>query len=306
VRRLLFLVVVVGGCNATSGGEPLGSVCSHTIPCGEDGVCDYTAVGGPVCIDKDGDDDNDGIPNSIDHCPNAPGGLYDEDGDGIGDDCDKCPIAPPPAVPDPDGDDVDSPCDPDPETPGDKILFFDGFQGSALDSMWMASGSATWTPQGGELVVDSNVPDEQYLSVVVVPEPNIAVLTSYRVDELETSATTHQVSTRGLDSSPAGMASFECGVTNSDVGISEVVAVETNLNSMSHPAAIEAFASESLYEGVAYASGVNVGCTVIGDNMQVGTTQAPISPASLGTVGVGVRAVTARFQWVLVVGRSDN
>jgi len=306
VVRHLLLLLLAGACTASSGGEPLGGSCSHAVPCATGGVCDYTAVDGPICIDAEADTDGDGLINAIDHCPNVPGGLYDEDNDGIGDDCDKCPIAPPPAVPDPDGDDVDSPCDPDPNTPGDHILFFDGFQGSALGSAWIAAGDPTlWTPEGGELVVDSDVPAEQYLTINVAPQPNFAVETSYRVDELETSATTHTVATRALDSRPAGTAVFECGAVDSDVAISEVVALQTDVNSTSHPAEIPAFASASLYESAAYASGPSVGCTVIGDNMAVGTTQSAITPSSLGQVSLGVRAVTARFEWVLVVGHAN-
>jgi len=112
--RWLVLAGLLAGCTSSSandGGAALGEPCSHTQPCNSDGVCDYEAIyeavgsAGQVCIDKDADPDNDGLPNSIDHCPDTPGGLYDEDNDGIGDECDHCPIAPPPATPDLDNDD---------------------------------------------------------------------------------------------------------------------------------------------------------------------------------------------------------
>jgi len=301
------LLCLLLGCTATTGtGAALGDPCSQSLACDSDGVCDFTASGGPVCIDKTGDNDGDGIVNAIDRCPNAPGGVsdtYDEDNDGIGDPCDKCPIAPPPSVPDLDHDDVDSPCDPDPDTPGDKILFFDGFGSATLNAMWKATGSAAWMPEGGELVVDANQPDEQYLELIVEPVPSFAIEASYRIDELESSATTHKVGARGFDSSPAGVANFECGVITSDVGTGDVVALETNLNGTSAQAQIPAFSTAALYEDAAYATNASVGCTVIGDNTPVGTTQDQISPASLGTAALAVRAVTARFQWVLVVGR---
>ena len=305
--RYAVLCLLVGCTPSnTTAGAALGEPCSKALPCDSDGVCDFTAVGGPVCIDTTGDNDNDGIPNLLDRCPNAPGDIrdtYDEDNDGIGDPCDKCPIAPPPSVPDLDNDDVDSPCDPDPDTAGDKILFFDGFGSAALDPKWNPSGSAAWTPEGGELVVDANQPDEQYLELVVEPVPSFAIEASYRIDGIEASATTHKVGARGFDSSPAGVANFECGVITSDVGTGDVVALETNLNGTSAQAQIPAFSTAPLYETAAYATNASVGCTVIGDNMPVGTTQNQISPASLGTAALGVRAVTARFEWVLVVGR---
>jgi hypothetical protein len=300
--RYAFAIALLG-CGAESGAG-LGDACSLAIPCGTGGVCDYT-IPKPVCIDAAADPDGDGIPNAMDHCPNAPGGLYDEDGDGIGDDCDPCPIAKPPAVPDADGDAVDSPCDPDPRTPGDTILFFDGFNG-APSPKWMPDPSGAWTVEGGELVVRlGSIPDESYFKVIVSPEPNLAVEASYRVDKVETSATTHIVAVAARDSRPAGVASFECGVVRNDVGGNDdVVDLETNQGATSHGVMGQAFSSASLYRAAAYATGINVGCTVIGDNMPLGTTQGMMTPDALGTVSLGARAVTARFQWVMVVGRN--
>jgi hypothetical protein len=295
------LVIALVGCGAESGAG-LGDPCSLEIQCGAGGVCDYT-IPNPVCIDASADPDGDGIPNAMDHCPNAPGGLYDEDGDGIGDDCDKCPIAKP-GVPDADGDDVDSPCDPDPRTPGDKILFFDGFNGS-LSASWTQDMNNAWTVEGGELVVRlAALTDENYIKIVVSPKPNLAVEMSYRIDKVETSSTTHIVAARAVDSRPAGVASFECGVVRSDVGGNDdVVDLETNQSSTSHGVMVPAFSSASLYRAAAYATGINVGCTVIGDNMPLGTAQGTITPDALGTIAIGARSVTARLQWVLVVGR---
>jgi OOP family OmpA-OmpF porin len=50
----------------------------------------------------DGDDDGDGVPNSLDKCPNTPAGTkvnadgcpLDSDGDGVPDDMDECPNTP--------------------------------------------------------------------------------------------------------------------------------------------------------------------------------------------------------------------
>ncbi|HEY3801150.1 MAG TPA: hypothetical protein VGL61_01035 [Kofleriaceae bacterium] len=308
MRRLLFVLgsLLLGSCTPSSGsGAALGDPCSHSIACDSDGVCDYEAAM-PVCIDKTADNDGDGIPNAIDHCPDSPGGLYDEDNDGLGDECDKCPIAPPPATPDPDGDDVDSPCDPDPLTPGDKILFFDGFGSNVLNPMFKPTGSASWTPIGGELEADAEGSTEEYLELLVQPVPSFAIETAYRIESINSGSTEHKVVVRGYDSSPAGVASFECGVVTADVGSDEVVALETNLNGTSSEAMQPAFSTEPLYESGAYATNANVGCTVIGDNMVVGTTQGAISPASLGTGALGIWAITARFQWVLVVGRPTS
>ncbi len=290
------LISLLFACSSSSGPH-LGGPC----PCDDGAICDMTDPGGPVCISSTGDLDGDGIPNGMDFCEHMPGGMYDEDNDGIGDECDPCPIAPPPATPDPDGDAVDSPCDPDPQTPGDKIILFDGFHD--LAATWKATTPAAWMIEGGEVVATlDTIGSEDYLKMPVQAEPNFAVEASYRVDKLETSASTHVISVSATDPRPAGVASFECGVAQADSSSSGVVDLQTNEGTTSTPTA-RGFQTQSLYKVGAYATRGNVGCTVIGDGTPLGATQLSITPDALATVALGARAVTARFQWVLVVGR---
>jgi hypothetical protein len=102
----------------------------------------------------DGDDDNDGVKNSVDNCPHkANADQHDEDHDGLGDVCDPCP--PFTNNTDSDGDGVGDLCDPHPATAGDKIYLFDGF-GKALntDPKWDPLG--TWTVAGDALTISVN------------------------------------------------------------------------------------------------------------------------------------------------------
>jgi hypothetical protein len=292
------LLLALAGC---SGDASTGGPCSVTQPCGAGAVCDMTDPSGPTCISATGDIDGDGIPNGKDFCEHAPGGAHDEDNDGIGDECDPCPIAKPPATPDPDGDAVDSPCDPDPRTPGDKILLFDGFS-DGLGSSWTPTTAASWTAVGGELIV-SNAPNQEYLRTTVAMTQTLAIEASYRIDKLETGATTHLVAVHAHDPRPAGVASLECGVVHADSGTGDVVDLETNQNISSTTAMGSAFDVAALYEAAAYDSGNTVGCTVIGDGRGLGAVQAPVTPDAVPSIALTARAVTARFQWVLVVGR---
>jgi hypothetical protein len=306
VRRALLIGALVGCSPGAPEGGGLGDACDLQTPCGEGVVCDYT-LAVPSCIDASADPDGDGIPSSMDHCPDAPGGLYDEDNDGIGDDCDRCPIAKPPAVPETDGDEVDAPCDPDTHTPGDKILLFDGFADPTLDPRWTPTTASAWMVQGGELVVRlAGQETQDFMTTQVAPQPNLAVQASYRVDKVEASSTTHIVSALAIDQRPAGVSSFECGVVKSDVSTEEIVSLETDQGVVSHGAMTSAFDSASLYRTAARLTGANVDCTVIGDNMPLAIITNTLSPDSIGTIKLTGRAVTARFQWVLVVGRPND
>ena len=288
--------------SACSGTSTLDGPCSLTDECDSGQVCDLTAEGGPVCISASGDIDGDGITNDKDFCEHAMGGAADEDQDGIGDDCDKCPIAPPFSSPDPDGDDVDSPCDPDPHTPGDQILLFDGFL-NGLDDRWIPTTSTAWTVHPGELVADlSTINQQDYIQTSVIGKSNISIQASYRIDRVEASAGEHKVAVVLDDPRPAGVANTACGVTKADQGATELVLVETNQGAMNQQVS-GAFDSARLYRAGVYVSGAQSGCSVIADQNPLGTVQATITPDQLSSIALTARAVTVRFQWVIVVGR---
>ncbi len=296
---LLGAIAALAGCNGES---TLSGPCSLSETCDSGQVCDFTAEGGAICISASGDVDGDGIPNDKDFCQHAMGGATDEDQDGIGDDCDKCPIAPPFSSPDPDGDDVESPCDPDPHEPGDQILLFDGFL-NGLDPRWKATTESAWTIKPGELVANlSAVTEQDYFQTNVVGKSSVSIVASYRVDRLEASATEHKVAVFLDDPRPAGVANVSCGVTKADSGTSELVLVETNQSAMNQ-IVTGAFDSARLYRAGAYVTGTKGGCAVLADQNPLGTVQAQITPDQLSSVALTARAVTVRFQWVLVVGR---
>lgn len=264
-----------------------------------------TAEGGPICITGSGDLDGDGLTNDKDFCEHMAGGQYDEDQDGIGDDCDHCPIAPPRDTPDPDGDNVDSPCDPDPHTAGDEILLFDPFNGTALDARWKPTTASVWRQQGGEVIATAPVDAaaEDNLSTNVIGKSNISIEASYRIDAVPTSATVVQriVSLRMSDPRPAGVAQMSCGVTKTDGGQGELVLVETNQGAM-NMIVTGAFESANLYHAGGYVSGTSAGCSVISNGNPLGIVQASITPDQLSSIALTARAVTVRFQYVLVVG----
>jgi hypothetical protein len=294
----LILAIAATGC----GSSTLDGPCSLTSPCGDGEVCDFTAEGGAICIDGDGDIDGDGIPNGKDFCEHAMGGEFDEDKDGVGDDCDRCPIAPPRATPDSDGDMVDAPCDPAPSEPGDEIIFFDGFN-KPLTAEWKATTASAWSSANGEITVNlSAVSTQDSLQHIVVGKSNVAIEAGYKVDRVENSATRHLVAVHADDPRPAGTAQVQCGVSRADTTAADLVVVQTNAGSMSSPTIDPALLTSKTYRASAYMSGARAGCVVIADNMALGTVQASITADDLSSIALTAQAVSVRFQYVIVVG----
>jgi hypothetical protein len=289
------LLIALAGCGAHNPGT-----CDQKHPCDDGFVCDFTDPAGPSCIDADGDLDGDGIANRDDHCPRGPGGLYDEDGDGLGDDCDPCPIAPPPAVPDDDGDDVDSPCDPDPHTPGDKIAAFSGFQ--TLPDNWTQRTPGAWVVMGGEVVVTPPTTATETLTIPLsVPSNKLAILTAYRIDQVD-GGTEHDVDVTAADPRPAGGTTLLCGGQRTLNGDS--LQLVTTEGGGSKPLT-DLFNTASLYEVVAKAENASAACAVVADH-DMGAVSATISGDTLTQAGLSVHGATARFGYVLVISRPPN
>lgn len=292
--------MLAAGCG---GDDPvLDGPCSLTDPCDEGAVCDFTADGGPTCISASGDLDGDGLTNDKDFCNHQMGGQYDEDQDGFGDECDRCPIAPPRDTADSDTDMVDAPCDPAPTEDGDTILLFDGFQGSGLDARWMPTTASAWTQRPGEVIVSASaIGTQEFLKANVVGKNSIAVEASWRVDKLE-AGDNHTVGIYADDPRPAGAAEVECYLSKSTIDQSERVVVQTNQGAMNQPAT-DAFATANIYRAGAYVTGTRAGCSILSNGNPLGTVQAQITPDQLSSVALSAQGTTARFQYILVVGR---
>lgn len=293
VRCKLLIALLFAGCSDGAGGP-----CSSADPCGDGLVCDFTAEAGPTCVDADGDEDGDGLPNSKDFCQHLAGGGFDEDLDGYGDACDRCPIAPPPATPDADGDEVDSPCDPDTSQPGDRIVLFDGFNSGAVPTGWKATGA--WTVQGGEAKITPATPTE--LATLTAPlelvSTKIAILAKYRIDRVEAGATESSAAVIGVDRRPAGVTIVSCGGSHIgtdhltlDTGVSGAI---DNMDALFDPA--------SEYRVALKLEGAVAQCALIAPR-DTGAAQANYNGEAMSEAGVSARGATARFSYVLAVQR---
>lgn len=292
--RALAIVVLLAACGSEA--TPMAPEQCGDIVCMGNETCDRTA-GEPACIDGSADADGDGVRNADDLCPNLPNEKpYDEDGDGIGDQCDPCPIAKPAEEPDPDGDAVEGACDPDRTTPGDKILAFAGFR---ENPPWtLPSG---WVVQGGELVATVPSVSPGFLSIPIIGTNHLAVETSYRIDSIVTAGNaTPSVSTVTRDKRPAGETLMTCGVAK--VSGTERVQISTGVESM-NAIGTNLFDPASLYLLGFSIEGGQTACAVVANAQTMKSTSARAAGEQMTEAGLDVANATARFQWVMVIGR---
>lgn len=297
MRFSAFVLPGLLGLFACGGSVGIGDPCSLDDPCDE-GTCNLSGAEAPICIDGDGDIDGDGLPNKRDFCNQMSGGEFDEDGDGLGDICDACPIARSPENSDPDSDGVASPCDPDSSTPGDKIVVFEGFNGT-LPAGWRKEG--TWEVRGGEAVFTSTNASLEQTLVTTLPATtrHLAVHASYRVDQLDTTATQTIAGAVAADVRPAGTSIASCA--SSRTGTTDSLVFKSDAGVMTK-GFTNLFDTASLYRVAQRIDNAQGGCAMISDS-QSGAVQATTAGDLFTQAGVTARGLNVRFQYVLVVQR---
>ncbi len=296
-RRRVQSIIVAGWLAACGGDGKVGGTCDGPADC-DGNVCDLTDPSGGTCIDKDGDLDNDGIPNTKDFCNHQQGGDFDEDRDGIGDVCDRCPTAPPPESPDADGDEVDSPCDPDPDVGGDRVVVFEGFN-AGLPASWKAT--AGWQFVGGSAIATAGpTATESLTTPLPLISQHIAILGQYRIDTVDTQATQSFAGVIGSDKRPAGNTSVQC--TGSRSGATDQLVLDTSTNSAAKVFA-NLFDSASLYRVVIQLDLAQAACAMVAD-AELGAVQAMTPGEAMTEAGVVARGAIARFDYLLVVQRT--
>ncbi len=174
-----------------------GAPCNNREPCPTGEVCIAGVCGAPTAGGVDAspdadvdaapgadatltiaDRDGDGVPNTSDNCPDlANPDQGNEDGDAFGDACDPCPIDTNNADPDRDG--VAGICDPHPNTPGDKILVFEGFH-RGIPPTWQVDGTAA--PSGDDVALTTAVDNHTAILPPIASMANGTVMTSIVVD----------------------------------------------------------------------------------------------------------------------------
>lgn len=292
----LGLALVASACSSSSIGKP----CSLDDPC-DDGICNLSGPGEPVCVELDGDVDGDGLPNRGDFCNQQAGGAFDEDGDGLGDDCDACPVAPPPERADSDADKVDSPCDPDPTLDGNEITVFEGFN-AALSADWRKEGG-TWEVRGGEAVFTATDPNAA--AILTVPlrlsSRHLAVQASYRVNRVDAAASQSFAGLTSIDRRPAGTTAVTC--SGSRIGGMDSLVVNSDVGAMARPFT-NLFDPAGLYRIAQLIDNASGACAMSA-NTEQGGVSANVPSEIPSEAGLSARAADVRFQYLLIVQRPN-
>lgn len=248
--------------------------------------------GDPVCVDADADDDNDGLPASKDFCQHMAGGAFDEDGDGIGDECDACPIARPPAEPETDNDGVDAPCDPDPRLGGAKIVFFDGFNGTALSDKWKASGTA-WTVKDGTATIAATGLEE--ITVGMTPSNKLEMFTDYRIAQADSQSA--DIGVEAVNVLPMGVTQVICGGHRMGV---DFIHLSTQTINNDTAADANLFDTTARYGVLGQIDGGNANCVYNSTRFQ-SAIGAATNGEAMNRAGLMVKGASASFNFFLIV-----
>ncbi len=298
VRAILLFAL---GIAASACGSDIGKPCSLDDPC-EDGICNLSGPGEPVCVELDGDLDSDGLPNRSDFCNVAPGGELDEDADGLADDCgDRCPIARSSGR-DTDNDEVDHPCDPDPTVDGNRITVFEGFNSGALPAGWRAEGG-TWEVRGGAAVFTATDPNAT--AVLTAPLPlssrHIAVQAAYRIDRLTMAANQHLAGVTSIARLVVNPTTISC--SGSRTGGMDALVVTSDSGAGAKPFA-NLFDPAALYR-IAQLIDNATGSCAMDAVTQEGAVTATTPTDAPTEAGLSARAIEGRFPYLLIVQRPN-
>jgi len=197
--RTMLLIVLAGvtACGFQSPGSPAGGN-SNSEP---------DAPQGNPAPD---DDDGDGVLNADDNCPQvANPDQFNEDGDATGDACDPCPqLAAAADDADRDGDGIGDGCDPRPDSPGDKLVYWNGFHvsGSGLPAglSQIHGSSQLWSVANDQLVFSRNGDDWNIVAFDTAAKSHTTdatfeIITSYPVTTGSAAAAGVAVDVEGKD-----------------------------------------------------------------------------------------------------------
>lgn len=312
-----WLVALLGMTACYAPTVPQGAPCQRTDECPGDQLCVAGACARPGSLPADasddapadaamgsGDRDNDGKLDAVDNCPDvANADQGNEDGDRFGDVCDPCPPVAGDALPDPDGDGVAGICDPNPNTPGERIELFEGFHHGL--PVWTRSPG--WAVAGDAVRLTAAAGVREYLLPVpprslrdpshvalfasVVVEQAVGGLT---IDHAFGLATTYQAS---ADSG------IECALYQ-PIGSNgpRNVNLYDDFQSASLGSAAHVWQDGTAYTMSVTRNGASYSCKMSGSTGSATITRSSGSAPAQTALVVRAFAMTARVNWVLVVG----
>jgi hypothetical protein len=303
MHRWLLGLGLIAACYSPT--LPQGVQCSAGGTCSDGRPCVAGVCGGPDAGPPIEDRDGDGIPDDKDNCPGDRNpDQANEDGDKFGDACDLCPTVADDLNTDSDGDGVGDACDPNRMVPGDKIVLFESFHAQAVPN-WVRS--TDWTVADDAVHVVAPMTDDKFLvptfdSSAINPD-HITMSAAVTIEQVSGASDNYIELALPYDTTdPSGI---DCSLHQGGTDIPGRDAV------LYDDFALKVIDLEPLgwetnmtYTIMANRRGASYVCNVI-DPMGHATQVAGTTMTSLGTlspVAVAVRGMTARIDWIFVVG----
>lgn len=291
------------GDRCPSGFECRGNLCraeGSTGTCAVDdaGIADAEILDGNPNLDTDTDSVND----ALDNCRLVSNSdQANEDMDEFGDACDPCPPrATAAANMDSDSDGVGDGCDPFPTMGGDRIRFFEGFNGppSGVTTMF---GSGNWSYNGRATVVTS-ADVTAGLLFDLVRENGRREYVSSQI-EILSFRTTSQPRTAGIVTGydPGNNRGATCAIGLNNIGTPSVMLVETGSADLVLASKADSSGSGGVSSPILlnpHPTGAGFQCaTPTGGEVEA----SPVLGSNDYRVGLRSRSLTAAYSWFMVV-----
>jgi hypothetical protein len=243
----------------------------------------------------DRDRDGDGVPDSMDNCPDTYNPMQDdEDGDHVGDACDPCPPFANNA--DGDGDGVGDACDPNPTTPGDRLVAFEGFA-SPVANTWASTGSYSRT--NGDAVLNAGDDASATLTIESPSAAHVEIRAALAVDQINATSL-HLGSINVIERMQWGTdESIACQLSGQGDGTHQDLRIFDGATSVAVSSTPHAFAPGTEVELQLRRSGTSYSCDATGPSQELNGT-AGFAP-SFPRIGLRAHGAKASFHWVMVI-----
>lgn len=270
----------------------------HVVAC----VVGVAACGYPSLPELGDDRDGDGVPDTIDNCPNDKNpDQVNEDGDRFGDICDPCPQISDNIGTDSDGDHIGDACDPNPGV-HDTVWMYEGFH----------SGLPTWSQSPNWTAVDDKIRtiaagnttnDGEYMFTpftTLASPNNFSAAMTVLVEQMIGLTGDHSVGLQVKDTN--ANKAVNCGLDQNPAGSNSILFLTDSFNTLNKTVSF-AWTTNTEYRITVTRHGSIYTCSVVGPaGMQTASGTSAVVPQDGNSVDIWAYGAIAQYGSVQIIG----